>query len=103
MNPVREVAALLAVWRATRLLQRDDVWPLPELREKVLARYGASRWSILLDCPGCLSVWVAAAMLLLRSASPRLHDALCRVLAGSAVVVLLSEWMERREADTTGG
>jgi hypothetical protein len=82
------IAEWLATYRAVRLLQRDDVWPLPELREQIMNRYGASRWSVLLDCPGCLSVWVAAGL---------------GLLASSAVAVILSEWMERREADTTGG
>ena len=93
----------LATYRAVRLLQRDDVWPLPELREQIMRRYGGSRWSTLLDCPGCLSVWVAAGLGLLRLASPRVHAFLVAVLASSAVASILSEWMDRLEADTTGG
>lgn len=93
----------LAVYRAVRLLQRDDVWPLPELREKIMIRYGASRWSTLLDCPGCLSIWVAGALGLLRLAAPRVHAFLVALLASSAVAAILSEWMDRQEADTTGG
>jgi hypothetical protein len=105
MDATREVAGWLATYRAVRLLQRDDVWPLPELREKLQSSdtFMLSRWAILLDCPGCLSVWVAAGLGLLRLTVPRVHAFLVAVLAGSAVAVVLSEWMERLEADTTGG
>ena len=86
-----ELATWLAVYRATRLLQRDEVPPLPELRAKLMDRYGTSRWSVLMDCPWCLAIWLAAALLVLRAASPRLHAALVAVLAASAVTGIITE------------
>lgn len=81
----------LAVYRATRLLQRDEVPPLPTWRAKLMDSYGASPWSALLDCPWCLSVWVAAGLWLLRAACPRLAQPLIAVLASSAVAGLVIE------------
>lgn len=91
---VNTVASWLAVYRLTRLVQRDDVWPLPEVRAKIMARYGATRWSALLDCPWCASPWIAAGLLVLRAAAPRLHTALVSVLAASAVAGIVTEAMD---------
>jgi len=85
---------VLAVFRATRLLQRDDVPPLPAWRAKLMDRYGSSVWSALLDCPWCLSVWVAAGLLLLRSACPRVAQPLITVLASSAVAGVVTELLD---------
>ena len=93
-NPgVELVIETLAVYRATRLLQRDDLPPLPEIREKLMDRYGASPWSALIDCPWCLSVWVGGASALLRAVAPRLWRIGATVLASSAVAGLISEWV----------
>lgn len=91
---MRDVAFWLAVYRATRLLQRDTVPPLPAVRDKLMARYGATPASELLDCPWCLSIWLAAALGLLRVACPRLGDALVTVLAASAVAGLATEALD---------
>ena len=98
------IADWLACYRAVRLLQRDHVWPMPELRARLEASdaFMSSRWSMLLDCPWCLSVWVAAALVLLRMISPRVHDALVAVLAASAVAGLLSEVTDRWESESGG-
>jgi hypothetical protein len=87
----RQVAEWLACYRAVRLLQRDEVWPLPEARAEAMRRWGHSRWSVLLDCPWCLSVWVAAALGVLRLACPRLHAALVAVLAASAATGIITD------------
>lgn len=93
-NPgVELVIETLAVYRATRLLQRDDLPPLPEIREKLMDRYGASPWSALIDCPWCLGVWVGGASALLRAVAPRLWRIGATVLASSAVAGLISEWV----------
>lgn len=93
-NPgVDAVIEALAVYRATRLLQQDDLPPLPQLREQLMERYGASPWSALLDCPWCLSVWVAGASRLLRAVAPRLWRIGAGVLASSAVAGMISEWL----------
>lgn len=85
------VAGWLAVYRATRLLQNDDVPPLPVVRDWLMARYGTRPASALLDCPWCASVWIAAGMAVLRATCPRLHDLLVAVLAASAVTGIISE------------
>lgn len=87
----RTAAEWLACYRAVRLLQRDHVPPLPIVRAKLMDRYGTNPWSVLLDCPWCLSVWIAAGLLVLRAACPRLHAALVAVLAASAVTGIITE------------
>jgi hypothetical protein len=87
------VIEALAVYRATRLLQQDDLPPLPQIREQLMERYGATSWSQLLDCPWCLSVWVAGGSRLLRAVAPRLWRVLAGVLASSAVAGVISEWL----------
>jgi hypothetical protein len=88
------VAEWLACYRAVRLLQRDDVWPLPEARAAIMKRWGTSRWSALLDCPWCLSVWVAAVLAVLRVAAPRLHGLVVAVLAASATTGIVTEVLD---------
>jgi hypothetical protein len=92
---VTEVASVavdaLATYRLTRLLQQDTVPPLPEVRERLMARYGASPWSELLDCPWCLSVWLGLAVAVLRRVCPRLWGIAAAALAASAVTGLLSQ------------
>jgi AhpD family alkylhydroperoxidase len=85
------LAEWLACYRLVRLVQRDDVWPLPEVRNAIMDRWGTSRWSALLDCPWCLSVHAALALGVLRSTCPRLHAALVAILAASAVTGLITE------------
>jgi hypothetical protein len=100
----RDLAQWLATYRAVRLLQRDEVWPLPELRAKLQGNdaFMATRWSALLDCPWCLSIWLAGGLVLLRMISPRVHDALVAILAASAVTGLLSEVTDRWESEPGG-
>ncbi len=99
-NPgVELVIEALAVYRATKLLQQDDLPPLPEIREKLMERYGTSPWSQLLDCPWCLSVWVGMASRLVRAVAPRFWRAGATVLASSAVTGVISEWLASLEPE----
>lgn len=91
------VLEALAVYRATKLLQDDDLPPLPAIRDKLMARYGTSPWSALLDCPWCLSVWVGAASVGLRHLAPRFWRIGASVLASSAVAGVISEWLANLE------
>lgn len=91
------VVEALAVYRATKLLQQDDLPPLPVIREKLMARWGASPWSALLDCPWCLSVWVGGASVALRHLAPRFWRVGASVLASSAVAGVISEWVAGKE------
>lgn len=87
---VDAVIEALAVYRATRLLQQDDLPPLPQLREQLMERYGASPWSALLDCPWCLSPHLAVMLLICKRIAPGLTRLLTRALAASAVTGILS-------------
>jgi hypothetical protein len=64
------VVDALAVHRVTRLVQDDDI-PIGALREQLLDRYGDRKWTELLTCPWCLSMWVAAGVVLARHRWPR--------------------------------
>jgi hypothetical protein len=97
-----QVIETLAVYRATKLLQDDTLPPLPELREKLMQRYGHTPWSQLLDCPWCLSVWVAGASVLIRHLAPRLWRIGAGVLASSAVAGVISEWLASIEPEEIG-
>jgi hypothetical protein len=52
---------------------------------------------MLIDCPWCLSVWVAGGSRLLRTVAPRLWRVLAGVLASSAVAGVISEWLASME------
>lgn len=96
------IADWLACYRAVRLLQRDEVWPLPELRAKLVAndRFMTSRWSQLLDCPWCLSIHVGVGLWVLRMVCPRLHQFLVMILASSAVAGVITEGLDALDALT---
>jgi hypothetical protein len=96
-NGTDHVLEALAVYRATKLLQDDDLPPLPAIRDKLMQRWGATPWSALIDCPWCLSVHLAAILLICSKIAPRLTRLTVRVLAYSAVTGLISEtvsWLE---------
>lgn len=79
----------LAVARLVHLLQQDEVWPVREARDWYLERTGTSRWSMLAECPSCLSVWVAAAVGVARAAVPRPWSWIACALAASYVTAKL--------------
>ena len=57
-NATRFAVAGLAVWRVTHLLARED--GPADLIAKLRARAGSGQLGELMDCFGCLSIWVAA-------------------------------------------
>jgi hypothetical protein len=85
MDPFETVVDALAVHRLTALLQDDEVWPMPELREAFLRRAGDSRWADLESCPWCASMWLGAGVVVARWLFPRAWPVVARVLASSAV------------------
>lgn len=85
------VVDALAVYRLTRLAQRDEVWPVREAREIYETVTSESRWRDLADCPWCLSMWVAAGVVFARWRWPRAWRVLSRILAGSAAAGLLTK------------
>lgn len=72
----------LAVWRIVRFVQRDSL--VEELREALINRYGHLKIAELLTCPWCLSIWVAAGVVIARAAAPRVWGMIARGLAFSA-------------------
>lgn len=81
----------IAVARLVRLLQEDDVWPMPELRDVAMRKAGDSRWADLAQCPFCLGVWVAALVVVLRIRFPRIWPYVARILGGSSAAGYLSQ------------
>jgi len=84
----------IAVARLTRLVQEDDVWPMPEVRSWWMAKAGGSRFADLIHCPWCLSTWVAVLVVVLRIKYPRAWPWIARVLVGSAAAGHLAHLAE---------
>ncbi len=83
-NTLEALLDALAVDRLTRLVQDDDV-PFGPPRELLLDLGGDRKATELLTCPWCLSVWIAAAVVLARHRWPRAWPWIARALGGSAV------------------
>jgi hypothetical protein len=86
---LRFLLAALAVWRLTHLLAREDgpSGVIATLRE----RLGDGFWGQLMDCPKCLSMWLAVPFV--PFVGEGLVESLVSWLALSAVAVLLEERM----------
>lgn len=72
----------LVVWRLTEIVTSDEV--SRPFREWVTRRWPDSKAAYLVSCPRCVSVWAAAAALLL-------PEWLCTVLALSSASMLINE------------
>jgi hypothetical protein len=92
-----------AAYRITRLLQEDQLPPLPRLRERMNDRLVADFDAVnsgepgatlraeliyMVNCPWCLGFWVSVAVLLADAIAPRLWRPLATALALSAAVGL---------------
>lgn len=77
-----DVLDALAVWRIVRFVQRDSL--IEEPREAMINRWGHLKIMELVTCPWCLSIWVAAGVVLARAVAPRLWGKIARGLAFSA-------------------
>jgi hypothetical protein len=75
----------LATWRLTELVVEDEL--TRPLREAVTKRWPGSKAAYLAQCPRCVSMWIAAAVLIL-------PEWLTRVLAFSAVTIAADEWRD---------
>jgi hypothetical protein len=96
MDGVKLAVQAAAAYRITRLVQEDDLPPLPELRRwmnsavaqgSVKGRFG-EELIYMVNCPWCLGFWVSAAVLLADAIAPRLWRPLATALALSAAVGL---------------
>ena len=98
-QPVDTVVDAVAVYRLTRLLQRDSVPPMPAIRQAVLDRIATTPYGQLVDCPWCLSVWIGLLVAIARRVSPRLWAVAAFVLASSAVAGVITEWVDTLEPE----
>lgn len=80
----------LAVYRIVRLLQRDDVPPMPKIRQAADDRLARTPYHELVTCPWCLSPYVGVLVALARIASPRVWAVLAFVLASSAITGVIT-------------
>lgn len=97
MDGIRLAVQAAAAYRITRLIQEDELPPMPQLRRKmndVVAReVTAGKFDTLqqqliymVGCPWCLGFWVSVAVLLADALAPRLWRPLATALALSAAV-----------------
>jgi hypothetical protein len=85
----------IATYRIIRLLQVDNITIRP--RNALLKRYAGKKGAALIDCPWCLSPYVAAGVVLARSVHPRVWGLIARALAFSAVTGLITELVDQME------
>lgn len=85
-----------ATYRLVRLYQVDSITePIRNRVDDWLLKRGHHKALELSQCPHCLSVWVAAGVVVARAASPRVWDMIARGLAFSAVTGVVTEVMDR--------
>lgn len=83
----------LAVYRLTRLVTRDSLPLVARPRDAAVRRWGDRALGYFVECPWCVSVWVAAAAVTGRVLTPTWWTPLALVLAFSAV----TGWLAERE------
>ncbi len=88
-----DVVDVLAVYRVTRFVTRDDFPPMRTLREAAEKRLGDD-WAELLTCPWCMSIWLGFAFVATRSRLPRARRPVLTALAFSAITGIISEKIE---------
>lgn len=96
MDGIRLAVQAAAAYRITRLIQQDQLPPLPRLRERmndVLTREDPptalqGELIYMVNCPWCLGFWVSVAVLIADAVAPRLWRPLATALALSAAVGL---------------
>lgn len=75
----------LAVCRLTRLITKDTFPPAQKFRDNVLEG-GAPGWAAeLVECPWCISFWVALGVGAARRLAPRVWDPVAKALAASFI------------------
>ena len=89
-TPAAAVTDALAAYRLVRLLQRDQLPPLPDLRSRLTRAAGDRAWGELLHCAWCAGFHVAALVVAARHTAPRVWGPLAAVLATSTAVGLLA-------------
>lgn len=77
--------AILATWRISHLLAREE-GPF-DLVLKLRLRLGDGGWGRAMDCPYCLSLWLAAPLALLLSRQPLAWGLAWLAISGGACVL----------------
>jgi len=95
MEGLRLAVQAAAAYRITRLIQEDQLPPLPRLRQKMTDRLMADGLTglegeliYMVNCPWCLGFWVSVAVPAAAPPPPRLWRPLATALALSAAVGL---------------
>lgn len=73
---------VVAVYRLSRLIVEDRI--TDELREYI-HEHLPSEVSYLFNCPWCISIWAAIAIITLRKINPEIADYLSTILTASAI------------------
>lgn len=85
---------LLATYRIVRFIQSDHFPAMEVLREET--RENCSDYVVnLLDCPWCLSVYVAVVVVACRQLFPDQWGPIAKVLTFSAATGLIRDWPDR--------
>ena len=81
----RLTIGILATWRVTHLIAREDgPW---DLIVRVRARAGSGMFGQLMDCPYCLSLWIAAPVALLSVGPWPARAAFWLAISGGASII----------------
>lgn len=98
----KSIIFFLAVWRLSKIVTEEEGpgMVFTQIRELSGAEYNGipEQWDLLpwyakmLQCPYCLSVWVALLIFLLRYLNKDLYKVVVMALSGSAVTVLIEDY-----------
>lgn len=91
MTALAAIRDALAVYRLTKLVIDDEI--TSDLRDKVFEKFPPESTKIgyLFTCPWCVSIWIAAGLLVGKKIAPTAQENLSWVMAASAVTGLLEE------------
>jgi len=99
---MRNVIFFLAVWRLSKIMTEEEGpgMVFTHLREFAGAEYDGvpEQWDLLsgyaklLQCPYCISVWIALSIFLLRYVSKDLYKIVVMSLSGSAATALIEDY-----------
>lgn len=95
-SPVALAVNALAAYRLTRLMTRDSLPPLPQVRQHVLDKLdeiqdakgstASHPLSELVHCPWCVGFWISVGVVGAATLAPRAWRPMATALAFSAVV-----------------
>ena len=94
---MRVLVNVLAGYRILRLMQVDDIFTRPRtwVWVNMTKRKRLKYWAVLVDCPWCLGVWVAAGVVFANAYMGKPWEILANILAYSAVIGFLG-WLDQK-------